>query len=170
MGKGNKRKKPVKESKKSLKERQKSKAESSRSGKRVADVTQTRALHIVDAQGTVRIRCAAPESPTQGDTAVAIELLDPSGQPRLELQLDDTGEPSVRLWNGTHGLAITMSVSSDGNCILVGNKQGQPRILLGVIESSDATSLQPHADIQVVDEKGGRQWSSFAGIQQHPDA
>ncbi|MFM7922646.1 MAG: hypothetical protein ACKPJJ_20695, partial [Planctomycetaceae bacterium] len=87
-----------------------------------------------------------------------------NGRPRLELQVDPNGSPSIRLSTPNDGAGISMAVSDgNGNGLSIGDFLGKPCIMMGIPHPDSNDPRGPHPDITVLDELSHRGWTAFSG-------
>lgn len=132
------------------------------------DVLEARAISLVDERGKRRasLVCAPGK---HGGAFTFIELLDDVGCPRLTLQVDEEGNPSIGLFPATGGPCVSMSVNERGSGLSIwGADKDAGFLMLGVAgpNGNDPRGSGPRLD--VVDSKGRRTWSVFDGTTQHP--
>lgn len=135
------------------------------------DVIEARVLVLVDEFGTERVSvsCSGGEGGQGGSTVFHIK--DDDGCPRLTLQVDCRGNPSVLLSTPNGGAGVSMAVNADrGNGFAIGDSAGRPLIQMGVPGEKSEDPRGPHPSIDVLDKNGGRGWSVFGGAYQLPHA
>lgn len=132
------------------------------------DVIETRVLSLVDEFGNQRANlfCSSGE---QGMTI--IQLNDDSGRPRLELQVDWEGNPSIRLMQANGQLGISMAANrGNGNGISICDAEGAPSVRLGISDPNNTRDPRaPHSELTVVDPFRKRGWSPFDGVYELPN-
>ena len=127
-----------------------------------ADVVEARRISIVDPSGRERISLACDEA--AGGFAV-VHLFDDRGAPRMTLQVDSEGNPSVSLWTAGNHPAVSISVNADrGNGIGVADGAGRPCVEIGV-PAPGADPRGDHPNVRVHDLDGRRSWSAFSDEQ-----
>lgn len=134
------------------------------------DVLETRAIVLVDEYGSERVSlcCSGGDGGKGGSTVIHIN--DDRGRPRLTLQVDSLGNPSICLFTPENAPGISLAVNHDhGNGIGITDVQGTSQIVMGIPgpKSNDPRGCQP--DITVIDARGGRVWSVFQGTCTTPD-
>jgi len=92
-----------------------------------------------------------------------IQINDDQGRPRLELQVDPSGNPGVWRSTPSDGPGVSLSVNRHGNGISVSDAEGKPCIMLGVGHAKTGDPRGPGPQIDVLDEQNGRGWSVFDG-------
>jgi hypothetical protein len=128
------------------------------------DVIETRALVLVDEYGTERasVSCFGGDGGKGGFTLIQIN--DDDGRPRLELQVDQNGNPGIRLSTPNGGSGVSISINDPhGNGLSIGDSEGNPCIMLGVPHPDSDDPRGPHPIIDVLDRHGRRGWSVFGG-------
>lgn len=127
------------------------------------DVIEARAIVLVDEYGIERANlfCTGGDAGKGGMTVVQIN--DDNGRPRLELQVDPSGNPAIRLATPNDGSGVSLAVNEVGNGMSIGDFEGKTCIMLGVPHPDSDDPRGPHPDIHVFDEDTGRQWSAFNG-------
>jgi hypothetical protein len=133
------------------------------------DVVETREIVLVDEFGTPRatVFCSGGNGGKGGFTVIQIN--DDNGRPRIELQVDEHGNPCIRLNTPNDGCGVSMAVNDErGNGLSVGDFEGKPCIMLGVPhpDSQDPPGLHPH--ITLIDERSRRGWTAFNGEYELP--
>lgn len=128
------------------------------------DVVEARAIVLVDEFGIERatLSCTGGESGRRAMTVLQIN--DDDGRPRLELQVDPNGNPSIRLATPNDAAGISLAVSNhSGNGISVGDSEGRACITLSVPHPGSNYPPGSHPEIRILDESTGRQWSTSDG-------
>jgi hypothetical protein len=134
------------------------------------DVIETQAIVLVDEYGTQRatVSCSGGDGGKGGFTVIQIN--DDRGRPRLELQVDSSGNPSIRLSTPNDGCGVSMAVSDGhGNGLSVGDSDGKPCIMIGVPHPDSNDPRGPHPEITLIDELARRGWTAFDGEYKLPD-
>lgn len=142
---------------------------SDRQQKKLAvDVLEAQTINLVDEHGTTRasLSCGGDSEGSGGFSVV--HLLDDERRPRISLQVDNLGDPSVILWTQENAPAVGLSVRSErGTGLTIGDLEGKPCIMMGVPGPGDPRNPTP--EIRVIDEDGCREWSVFGGECELPD-
>lgn len=134
-----------------------------RSSKLTIDEIQTRSLVLVDEHGKARATmcCLGNEDGTSGFTLIQIN--DDAGRPRIELQVDHKGNPSIRLSTPNDGGGVSIGVNDGlGNGLSVGDHEGKPCIIIGV-PHPDSGDPRTHPEITILDPQSCRGWTAFSG-------
>lgn len=134
--------------------------------KLAADVVQARALVLVDEQGKHRASLSCSSDGDQGFTV--FHLNDGEGRPRITLQIDSAGNPSVVLFTSDNGCGVSLAVNENGSGVSITAERSG--ISFGVPGPKNDDPRGCHPSIDVVDSKGKRTWSVFEGIKHHPDS
>lgn len=128
------------------------------------DVVETQAIVLVDKYGTQRATVSCYAGDGGKGSCTVIQINDDNGRPRLELQVDPHGNPSIRLSNPNDGAGISMAVSDgNGNGLSIGDFEGKPCIMMGIPHPDSNDPRGPHPDITVLDELSHRGWTAFSG-------
>lgn len=138
--------------------------------KLTVDVVEARAFVLVDEYGVERasLSCFGGDGGTGGWTVIHIN--DDDGRPRLTLQVDDHGNPSLCLFTRNNSPGVAMAVNNGhGNGLSITDWQGKSCIMLGIPAPESNDPRGQHPDITVIDEQGRRTWSAFAGTYNLPD-
>jgi hypothetical protein len=123
-----------------------------------AKVDSARAFVLVDGDGNERACLAATPSGKHG--AVVLHLHDAEGRPRIMLQVDSEGNPSIALFTKVNSPAISLALnSSRGNGLTIGNSDGVPCIDIGVPKRGPDYWGDDHPRITVRDHEGEELWS-----------
>lgn len=123
-----------------------------------ADVIETQAISLVDATGKQRaiITCGLDDE-NRGFTVV--HLNDDQGRPRITLQVDDAGHPSIVLFTADNATAVSFAANSVGNGLAINGVGGCISLGVPAPEPNDPRGSGPKID--VVDTAKGRTWSVF---------
>ncbi len=123
-----------------------------------ADVVTAKAFVLVDDSN--RERCVIETSPTGESGMVILNLLDSHGRPRIALQVDPDGNPSIALFTEGNLPAISLAVNERGNGVGVANADGVPCIEVGVPNrhANHPSGDQPVVNIR--DQCGRLLWST----------
>lgn len=119
--------------------------------KLTADSVVARRLTVVDDDGNERVRVRG----TSG--FVTVDLSDSDGRPRLTLQLDNSGHPSITMWTKENALALSLALTTDGNGIMVGDANGCPVVRIDA-RMRDNEACDP--TIEIANSQGDILWSS----------
>jgi hypothetical protein len=132
------------------------------------DVLEARVISLMDERGKRRASLTCfPGREGRGFTL--LELLDDAGCPRLTLQVDEKGIPSIGLFTATGGPCVSMSVNEGGSGLSIwGTEKDSGFLMLGVAGTKHNDPRGPGPRLDVVDSKGRRSWSVFDGTIQHP--
>jgi hypothetical protein len=95
------------------------------------DCITARSIQLVDTNGHVRINL---------DGRGLIQMLNPSGEPAIELQVSKDGEATVRIANPNGSVAISLGSSLISNGITVHCGDGSPSSSIGIDHSADGIS------------------------------
>jgi hypothetical protein len=94
-------------------------------------------LEIVDSNGKPRISFF-----TESDYT-SIQMLDQSGNIRLEIVVDPAGDTSVRMFDSSSVQVTTLgAVAAQGNGLTINHNSGLPMISLGVREKLDKPTVE----------------------------
>ncbi len=134
------------------------------------DVIEAQSITLVDEYGSERAKlaCSGGEGGIGGFTYICLN--DDEGHPKITLQVDDQGNPSIALYTRNNSSGVSMAVNdSHGNGLVIHGSDGKTHIMLGVPgpESNDPRGQTP--DITVIDENGRKNWSAFEGTYEIPD-
>lgn len=134
------------------------------------DVIETQAIVLIDEYGNERATVSSSGGSGGKGGFTVIQINDDGGRPRLELQVDPHGNPSIRLSTPNDGSGISMSVNDGiGNGISIGDCEGKPCITIGMPHPKSNDPRGTHPEITVTDELGRRGWSVFGGTYELPD-
>ena len=129
------------------------------------DVIEARSFVLIDDYGKPRVElsCCVGEGGKEGFTMIQIN--DDTGRPRLVLQVDPKGTPSIALFGSMNDPGISMAVNEElGRGISVSDAEGNRCISLGVAGPGSQDPRGPYPRIDVLDIPGKRQWSVFDGV------
>ena len=123
-----------------------------------ADVVTARAFVLVD--DSKRERCTIETYPNDESGAVVLQLADRQGRPRITLQVDSDGNPSVALFTEGNVAAISLAINDWGNGLGVTDSNGVPCVEIGVprIDSDHPEGDQPLVNVR--DRCGRLVWST----------
>jgi hypothetical protein len=122
----------------------------------VADVVIAKSFVLVDGEERERARITSGSG-----EAVTVHLIDHLGHPRIALQVDDDGNPSICLWTENDAPAVSLSVNRDrGNGITVGDAIGIPCVDIAVPNTQSEVPPRDAPHIVVRDRHGQQLWSS----------
>jgi hypothetical protein len=133
------------------------------------DIVETQAIVLVDEFGTERasLSCSGGDGGAGGHTVV--HLHDDEGRPRITLQVDDQGNPSMCLFNCSNSPGVSMAANGDrGNGLKICDADGKSVIMLGIPGPESDDPRGPKPDITVFDEQGGTQWTVSDGACELP--
>lgn len=125
------------------------------------DVLEAKEIVLVDMQGRERasLACSGGEN-----SHAVIHLYDEEGRPRITLQVNDRGNPSICLFNQQNSPCVSMSVNDRrGNGLTICDSEGKPCIMAGIPGPDSDDPRGPAPEITVVDELGHRMWTVFNG-------
>lgn len=123
-----------------------------------ADVVRAKSFVLVDDQDRDRATLSAVPSGKNG--AVVLHLSDHNGLPRISLQIDENGNPSICLFTENSAPSVSLAIDKDrGNGIMVGDEEGRPCVMIGV-PGAKAECLSDSPHIIVLDQEGEELWST----------
>lgn len=131
------------------------------------DSIETKMVVLVDEYGKQRanLSCSGGDGGNGGFTL--LQIFDDGGKPRIELQVDGTGNASIALKNVNGGsTGVSMVVSESGNGWGVNDHRGVPCISCGVGHPESNHPGGPN--ISVVDRKATLGWNAFHGVYSLP--
>ena len=121
-----------------------------------ADSVTAKRFYLVDDEE--QVRAALRTSP---DGFVKFDLNDTKGCPRIQLQLDSTGNPSLSLWTSDSTLCCQISSNeTSGNGLTISDIEGRPKVIIGVPERGSDVAGSEEAEITVLDREGQIIWST----------
>ena len=126
------------------------------------DELEARSVVLVDEYGSQRVRlwCDGGDGGIGGFTK--LQMNDDKGNPRIEIQIDHQGNPSIRLLTTTDGGGVSIAVNEGlGNGLSIGDHEGNPLISIGVPDPDSPDPRGPH--ISVINPEGNVGWSAFNG-------
>lgn len=134
------------------------------------DVIEAQAFVLVDEYGTERasLSCSGGNEGAGGHTVVHVN--DDMGRPRITLQVDDRGNPSICLFTRNSAPGVSMVVNTgQGNGLSITDSEGKPCIMVGVPGPESDDPRAPTPEITVIDEQGRKVWSVFDGESEIPE-
>jgi len=132
------------------------------------DELEVRSISLVDERGKQRA-CLVCAPGQDGSGFTFLHLIDDAGCPRLTLQVDGKGIPSIALFPPTGGPCVSMSVNEGGSGLSIwGSENDAGFLMLGVAGPNGNDPRGPGPRLDVVDPKGRRSWSVFDGTIEHP--
>ncbi|MDC0935542.1 hypothetical protein OAS39_04585 [Pirellulales bacterium] len=119
-----------------------------------AGTVTARGFFLVDRDDRVRANLhAAP------DGAVMLDLNDKNGCPRIQIQLDEAGNPFIALFTKDSSVACSlMSDTNRGNGLSINDGGGRPMVSIGAIDNGCEVSGYNEPHITVFDRDGNICW------------
>ncbi len=124
-----------------------------------ADMVEARSVILVDQDGIERAYLGCEAATDDMDGFSLLHLKDPSGMPRVSIQLSDCGEAAISFFQADGTKRIGLVVSEGGSGIGVEDQDGQPCVQMGIRDNPEAIP-----ELSVRDSKHQRTWKAFDGV------
>ena len=125
-----------------------------------ADVVTAKAFVLVDDSNRERASITVPPSGENG--AVVLHMSDHVGRPRITLQIDPDGNPSICLFTEGNAPAISLALNAGrGNGLVVGDSEGVPCVEIGIPNAGSSHPLGDSPHVIVRDHNGNVAWSTL---------
>ena len=112
-----------------------------------AEIIETRCIRLMDESGVARVVLMVDTLDKGPGEEVIVRLCDTKGLPRLSIELDGKGNPSIRLYNSDHSTGVSIVINEEaGNWIGLTEARGMS-ISLGVTNPDTKGPPSPDAVI-----------------------